>query len=431
MSLLTKASFIESIQIHSKAIRIPSQFHPFTAPQWASTYFHEDKIPRYKLSLANLPTPIDQIFPCPDSFLTGHILNSFKEFNTTLLVKRDDCSSGVELGGNKIRKLEFLLADALEKKAKKIVTIGGEQSNHCRATAAACRMIGIEPHLILRTKRANNVKKKKSEKDQLHENDSFGYTGNILFDRIVDSHIYTVTPGEYGRFGSNMLIDRLCSALQEKEEGSVYPIPVGGSNALGTWGYIAGVNEVLDQLKDYDNMVDHIVFACGSGGTAAGITLGIGLAYNQGMIKKKPQLHAVGVCDNPEIFYEEIRNISNEMGLDISSHGSSNITQWIKDHVQIYQGKGLGYAISTPQEMAFCAQFAKETGIVVDPVYTGKALNHFVSVVMESDKELFRNSTVLFWHTGGSLGLYDKIDTLSRTASQVKRFDVYGNNKPI
>ena len=112
MSFVANASFIQSKRIHSNTIRVPTQLYPFTAPQWTHTYFHKDIIPEYKLSLANLPTPVEQIFPHPTSFPTGDILNSFKDYNATLLVKRDDCSSGVEMGGNKIRKL--LLAHASE-----------------------------------------------------------------------------------------------------------------------------------------------------------------------------------------------------------------------------------------------------------------------------------------------------------------------------
>lgn len=437
-SLLTlNIKFISSSSTHSNPIHLPSHLYQFTAPQWIQPYFPLDKVPRYKLKLANLPTPIHQIFPLSISCSSGDIFRSFREDNITLLVKRDDCSSGVELGGNKIRKLEFLLADALQKECTKVVTIGGEQSNHCRATASACRMVGVEPHLILRTNRANSVEKLQMKKDKRNGIDAFGYAGNILFDRIVGSNIVLVTPGEYGRFGSRKLINRLCMDLQDEcsseGKGSVYPIPVGGSNGLGTWGYLLAVDELLEQLDG--QMVDHIVFACGSGGTATGITLGIALACLQGKLqgKRKPQLHAVGVCDSPEYFYQEVVNIIAQMGLDLSSTSNDalGIDEWVRDHVLVHQGKGLGYATSTPQELEFCAHFAQETGIVLDPVYSGKALFHFASHVLKSDRDSFRNSTILFWHTGGSLGLFDKVEALSSLNSEsvVKRFDVYGERE--
>lgn len=132
-------------------------------------------------------------------------------------------TAGVELGGNKIRKLEFLLADAIDQNYKSVVTIGGEQSNHCRATAAACRMVGLEPHLILRTRRANQVETDRESNDI----DSFGYVGNILFDRMVGASIHTCTPGEYGRVGSKELVRRVCRDIESKTSQKVYPIPVG------------------------------------------------------------------------------------------------------------------------------------------------------------------------------------------------------------
>jgi len=148
----------------------PNQPHAYDPPSWAQHVLQNP--PQHgRLVLANLPTPV-------------YKMNSFRGSNgLTFFVKRDDMSGGPELGGNKIRKLEFLLADALANNYNSVVTIGGEQSNHCRATAAAARMVGLEPHLILRTKRANDLA-------------NFGYTGNILMDRMVGSTIYTCTPGE-------------------------------------------------------------------------------------------------------------------------------------------------------------------------------------------------------------------------------------------
>lgn len=147
-----------------QASAFSSQAYPYEPPDWAKNVLLN--VPKHgRLHLANLPTPLYRIM--------------YKDL--PLYIKRDDMTGGVELGGNKIRKLEFLLADALASDYTAVVTIGGEQSNHCRATAAAARMVGLEPHLILRTKRAI---------------DDFGYTGNILIDRMVGSTIYTCTPGE-------------------------------------------------------------------------------------------------------------------------------------------------------------------------------------------------------------------------------------------
>lgn len=466
------------------SITSPKTLHKYVAPSFARTFFRN--LPTHKLRIANLPTPIHQVEPYkynelgsglgsrsgPGSSKTS-ILQPLWDLNITLLMKRDDMSGGVELGGNKIRKLEFLLADALQEhnnedgtnsgsgsgKCDAVVTIGGEQSNHCRATAAACRMVGLEPHLILRTRRANQVEKAKVEENE----DTFGYIGNVMFDRMVGAHIHTCTPGEYGRFGNKALVERVCrdietesSSSSSKRKRKAYPIPVGGSNAMGTWGYIDAVDELVQQLKIGDNAstsdddgvddksdmyesIDHIVFACGSGGTATGITLGIGLAYHE-LNMQPPQVHAVGVCDDPDYFYAEIESIGNEMGLELTTKSltgslssndssiSSSIMEFVKGLVQIHQGKGLGYASSTQEELDFIADFAVETGVVLDPVYSGKALYQFIKEVMNKPEE-FRNSRIMFWHTGGSLGVYEKIDALAPSLerlSDISRMDVYG-----
>lgn len=145
-----------------------------------------------RLTLANLPTPLYRL----ETHQPGKIMSKLNDLGISLYVKRDDMTGGVELGGNKVRKLEFLLADALSKGYDSVVTIGGEQSNHCRATAAAARMLGMEPHLILRTRRANAVHS---------EGEEFGFTGNILFDRMVGSTIYTCTPGEVRSNGISLV----------------------------------------------------------------------------------------------------------------------------------------------------------------------------------------------------------------------------------
>ena len=390
-------------------------------------------VPKHgRLRLANLPTPIHRVNNNNKSNNVGggrsSILSRLAELNINLYVKRDDATSGTELGGNKLRKLEFLLADALysspDEGYDSIVTIGGEQSNHCRATASACRLVGLEPHIILRTARADAINAGK---------DDMGITGNVLFDRMVGSTIYTCTPGEYAKFGSTKLINSVCNSIRHKEKpNNPYPIPVGGSNAIGTWGYIDAVDELIQQIETSDiKSLDHVVFATGSGGTATGITLGLSLAYGchggvghpamQG--KSAPRIHAVGVCDHPDYFYNTMSNIADEMGIHLSSfdnndNGSITTEQYIREAVTVHNGKGNGYAFSTNEELDFISAFAIETGIVLDPVYTGKALYYFLTTVLEVEPELYRNTNILFWHTGGSIGLYDKGDDLLERMSQ-------------
>eukprot|EP00557_Chaetoceros_sp_GSL56_P009927 CAMPEP_0176482398 /NCGR_PEP_ID=MMETSP0200_2-20121128/3353_1 /TAXON_ID=947934 /ORGANISM="Chaetoceros sp., Strain GSL56" /LENGTH=410 /DNA_ID=CAMNT_0017878709 /DNA_START=72 /DNA_END=1307 /DNA_ORIENTATION=- len=404
-------------------IQTPNKLLAYCPPDFAKPLRN---VPSHRLSIANLPTPLHRIHLPAASHLkqTESVLKPLHDLNIELLIKRDDMSAGVELGGNKIRKLEFLLADALQRNCDSVVTIGGEQSNHCRATAAACRMVGLEPHLILRTKRANRVQEDKA----LEGNDSFGFVGNLLFGRIVGSRIYTCTPGEYGRFGSKVLVDRLCKDLCH-EGKRVYPIPVGGSSGVGTWGYIEAIRELKHQLNG--EKVHHVVFACGSGGTASGITLGLALGYRDEQ-ENMPEIHAVGVCDDPEYFYQEVKKISQEMDFDLFSVSScASIEDYIKEYMTVLQGKGKGYASSTEDELNFMVKFALETGIVLDPVYSGKALFYFMQEIKDHPDK-YRNKRILFWHTGGSLGVYDKIDEMSQTlnnVSSVERFHAYASSE--
>lgn len=383
----------------------PNQLYPYEPPAWAKDVLLNT--PQHgRLHIANLPTPL-------------YRMNSFSAAADGLnfFVKRDDMTGGVELGGNKIRKLEFLLADALANNFDAVVTIGGEQSNHCRATAAAARMVGLEPHLILRTKRVSDKK-------------NFGYTGNILFDRMVGSTIYTCTPGEYGRVGSNEIVKRVCDYIESSESKRAYAIPVGGSNGLGSWGYINGVDELMEQWKlSGAGKLDVVAFACGSGGTAAGTAIGIALGYGAAEGRdadEMPVVHAMGVCDDPGYFYDYVAEIADQMGFTLPS---VNAREFIRQHLVVHQAKGLGYAASTPEELDFVTQFALDTGIVLDPVYSGKALYHFLTDVVKNDPDEYRGKNILFWHTGGALGLYDKGDVLIDTLNQVspaKRLDVYG-----
>lgn len=400
--------------------------YEYEAPVWARGKFQN--VPAKRLHMANLPTPLYQWSSGASGSQSSSIMQRLRDLDITLYIKRDDMTGGCETGGNKIRKLEFLLADALEEGYNKVVTIGGEQSNHCRATASACRMVGLQPHLILRTKRANEIEEVSSEQEG-----GLGYTGNILFDRLVGSQIYTCTPGEYGRIGSTTLVKRLCAHLEKNPENSkVYPIPVGGSNGLGTWGYVDGVDEMLCQWNSIESKpsLDHVLFACGSGGTATGIATGLAFAFDHETFKdtKAPTVHAMGVCDSPDYFYEYVAGLADDMGIVVDEGRTTE--EFIRQHMIAHQSKGLGYAASTPEELDFISDLSRETGVVLDPVYSGKALYNFFSRVLSEDAEQYRGSNVLFWHTGGALGMYDKASDLVASMSQaspVRRLDIYGN----
>lgn len=173
---------------------------------------------------------------------------------------------------------------------------------------------------------------------------------------------------------------------------------LGGSNAIGAFGYIECIRELLEthdsaSSSTTDLPYDHIIFACGSGGTVAGLAIGAKLSG----IKSK--LHAIGVCDSPEYFYDHIR----EVALNFQLLGP--VESW----VNIYHGQGIGYARSTEEELKYLIEFSEKTGILLDPVYSGKALYHFVNVVVKNNPSLFKKGDrVLYIHTGGTIGFYDK-----------------------
>jgi len=307
-------------------------------------------------------------------------------------IKRDDLSS-FDLSGNKVRKLQFLLADALEKGADSVITIGGIQSNHARATACAARQLGLEPHLILRT-RGSAIDDPATIGESL--------VGNLLFDRMVDARVHTVTTMQYATIGSKALTMQLEQQLLDQGKRP-YVIPVGGSCALGAFGYIDCCFELLAQTE---MRFDHLVFACGSGGTAAGLAIGSKLA---GLATK---IHAIGVCDNAEYFFDHVEETARELGVDFASFGP--VRSWLN----IYEGQGQGYGRSTEEELAFLLSVSKQTGILLDPVYSGKGLYHFVEKVLKRKRQgenVFRSGQkVLFLHTGGSVGLYDKATELAK-----------------
>jgi D-cysteine desulfhydrase family pyridoxal phosphate-dependent enzyme len=291
-----------------------------------------------------------------------------------LWIKRDDLT-GMELSGNKVRKLELLLADALASGCDCIVTIGGVQSNHARATAVAARLLGLDAHLILRTSAS------------LADADP-GMTGNLLLGRCVGAQLHMVSAQEYARVGSGALVAGLGAQLRAAGR-KPYLIPVGGSNALGSWGYLEMVRELQASGKEFD----HIVLACGSGGTAAGTALGVRLA---GM---RTAVTAFGVCDDPGYFYEHVDELFRDMGAGDALAA--------RDCVRVVQARGAGYAVSRPEELATIAAMALATGVLLDPVYAGKALHALLQEMRAAPAE-WAGQRVLFVQTGGLLGAFDK-----------------------
>ena len=345
---------------------------PYVPPKWLSAGVAGSVIPMSRVELGRFPTPY-------------HAWNLNEAFDNSqeldFYIKRDDLSS-FDMSGNKVRKLQFLLDDAIEKGADSVVTIGGVQSNHCRATACAARQLGMDPYLILRT-RGHKIDPPEVLQDSM--------VGNLLFDRMVGATIKTVTSSIYAQCGADNLVSQLMDQL--KDEGrKPYAVPLGGSNVLGCFGYLDAVEEILQQ----DIHFDHLVFACGSGGTACGLSLGARLAGIG-------SVHAVGVCDSPGYFYRHIEETAASLGVDFAKYGKPE--EWLT----IHHGAGLGYGRSKPEELQFILDVAQTTGVALDPTYSGKGLYYFLHEVVKQHPEIFlKGQKVLFLHTGGTLGLYDR-----------------------
>jgi D-cysteine desulfhydrase len=310
-----------------------------------------------RLRLAHLPTPLWRS-DALDELIGARVW-----------VKRDDMTAGAE-AGNKIRKLEYLLADALEQGASTVITCGGEQSNHARATALLCAQLGLSATLFLRT----TVEHPK-------------INGNLLLDRLAGAEVRFITPDDYRRRAEVMAE---AAAELSKLGHVVCVIPEGGSNGLGSLGYVDAMREVRQQLDlglaGATRSFDAVVTACGSGGTAAGLALG---ARHYGVA---PEVHAMAVCDNAAYFESVIGRIVLEaIALDPSLDSTAQVT--VHDAF-----KGPSYAIASEEQRRFIVDVAKKTGLVLDPVYTGKALYGLAHLDDKPDR-------VLFIHTGGLPGL--------------------------
>jgi D-cysteine desulfhydrase len=328
-----------------------------------------------RLDLAHTPTPLEPL------------QRLSKMFGVALHIKRDDLT-GAGLSGNKIRKLEFVLADAIECGADTVLTCGGAQSNHARATAIAAAMLGLSCRLILRTPDPSNPPP---------------LEGNILLDRLVGSEIVWITPGEYKR--RDEIFEREAAALR-KLGRTPYIIPEGASNPLGAWGYIRAAEELADDLAHLPDHTDQpwtIINATGSGGTSAGLILGTH------MFGLNTRVVSINVCDDRDYFVQVIGEICEsaianyQLGIPFSRERDIEI-------IDGYVGRG--YAISQPEELSLLRDVARTEGIFLDPVYTGKA---FFGMTQELSHDPNRfGDRIVFMHTGGIFGLFPKADEFAQ-----------------
>jgi D-cysteine desulfhydrase len=313
------------------------------------------------LDLAMKPTPIEGLRTFPQ------LPQGFEIF-----IKRDDLT-GFYLSGNKIRKLEFIFHDVLEKDADTLVTCGGFQSNHARATAILGASFGLKSVLVL------------------FGEDSPKLDGNLFLNKLVDAQIKYVPEVRYDELDA--IMDEVSSQLK-KEGKRPYIVPEGASNELGVWGYIKASQEIKKQLDGMKLKIDKIVTAVGSGGTYAGLFLG------SKILDWPVQIYGINVKDTAQIFVDRIYQLmiatKEKFKLDISFE---------KEDLNIIDGYvGEGYAKSKKEELDLIKSVAQNTGIILDPVYTGKAM---YGLLDQLNKETFsKGDKILFLHTGGGFGLF-------------------------
>jgi D-cysteine desulfhydrase/L-cysteate sulfo-lyase len=296
-----------------------------------------------------------------------------------VFVKRDDCT-GLAGGGNKTRKLEYLLADAKNNDADTLITIGGIQSNHARQTAAAAAKFGFDCHLVLEDVIGT------PKKDYYHN-------GNVLLDQICGAVIHQIDDDKDCVVFAEQLKSQLIS-----EGKKPYLIPVGGSNEIGSLGYIRCAKEIATQINKQEFAFDHIILATGSAGTQAGLLAGL--------ITENIDIPVLGICVSREtqaqneIVQDLLEKTLSHIGLPIKLAQDSVFTDGS------YYGEG--YGITTQATIDAVRQCAQLEGLLLDPVYTGKGMAGLIDLAKQG--RLGKN--ILFLHTGGSQGLFAYSDVL-------------------
>ena len=316
-------------------------------------------IPRIRIAL--LPTPVEAL-PRLSAELGG----------PTILVKRDDLT-GLAFGGNKTRKLDYLLAEAQANGAHTIITAGAVQSNHCRQTAAACARLNFDCILVLSGERPSTA------------------TGNLLLDQLFNTEIIWTSYEERNQF--------LQFTFQNawKAGRRPYLIPYGGSNTTGATAYVYAVQELIAQQYQ----PDWIVFASSSGGTQAGLVAGAKLFGFKGKV--------LGISvDEPE---GELKERVASLSTATTEALGEKTDILAQDILVIDSYIGAGYGIMGASEIEAIRLFARTEGLLLDPVYTGRAAAGMIDLIRRG---YFKSDeTVLFWHTGGTPAIFsDKYTNL-------------------
>ncbi len=323
------------------------------------------KIPE-RIHLANLPTRIEKLERL-----------SKEAGGPQIYIKRDD-QTGTEISGNKIRKLEYVIKEALDQNCDYLITCGGIQSNHARATAATAAKLGLGCCLVLMD----------SEKDSIQ--------GNYFLGKLLGADIKLISQEDY--------TTRRMDIMNEIKEELVnkghkpYIIPLGASNGIGTFGYYTAMEEIMQQEKEMGIHFDAIVLTVGSGGTYSGMFLG------NKIMKNNSEVYGINISETADYFVERIMEILKD-----SSEYIDYKENFSKNEIKIIDGyAGEGYAKSRPEEIEFIYKLAKLESVILDPVYTGKAMYGLINEIKKGNMKNHKN--ILFIHTGGLFGLFPKTD---------------------
>jgi len=313
-----------------------------------------------RIKLGHFPTPIE------------HLKNISKYLGgPNIFIKRDDCT-GLATGGNKTRKLEFLIPDAIKNKAELVVTVGAVQSNHARQTAAACTLMGLKCLIIL--------EQRVKDPPEVYMN-----SGNVFLDKLYGADIKICPKNENFLEYYEKIVENL------KSKGTnVYFIPGGGSNAIGALGYVECLNEIIKENNKYN--FSHIVHATGSAGTQAGLLAGRKY-FNS-------NIPVIGICirydkvTQENKVYTEAKKTCERLQCKILD----------KSEVIVYDEYiGPGYGEPSDGMIEATKLLAKKEGILLDPVYSGKGFAGLMGLI--KNKKFTKNDNILFIHTGGAVSL--------------------------
>lgn len=323
---------------------------------------HLARFPR--VSLGHLMTPLE-FMPRLTELLGG----------PNLYIKRDDCT-GLASGGNKTRKLEFLMGEALAQQATVVITQGATQSNHARQTAAAAARLGLGCEIVLEDRTG-------------YRDSAYVDSGNVLLDRLLGAPTRTVPAGS----DMNAAMERVADEVRARG-GKPFIIPGGGSNATGALGYVNCAFELVAQANEQSLRIDRVVHATGSAGTQAGLVAGFE-AMNSGIGVLGIGVRAPREAQENAVF--KLMQLTQEkLGVRSTAPRESVVAN--TDYV------GPGYGLPTPGMVEAVSLLARHEGILLDPVYSGKGMAGLIDLVRQG--QLRRGENVVFVHTGGSVGLF-------------------------